>query len=169
MTDTTTTAEGQAMIAALRQQLAEAQSKRPDPAPIPLTPGDQIHFLRSGLTFRTSDEWAATVISQRGMVATVTSDLIEASRDRYGRSWLALVDDPEAQIARWGSVTFARGAFPAGVPTWTPATPEEEAARDLSHDAAWSLPEGPERAAALREHARVFGRPQTSRTMAEES
>lgn len=133
----------------------------------PLKPGDQFHFLVSGVMFATSTSFSgANEVSRRGATVTVTEALIEASKDRDGlNSWLALVDDEDRQCARWGKVTFARGTAPAGLSPWTPATPEQTEAHDLARAAAYAIPEGPDRRAALAEVVATFGRPSTSRTI----
>lgn len=133
----------------------------------PLKPGEQFHFVRSGFIFSTSKSFlGASEVSRRGATVTVSDALLEASKDRYGAdSWLALVDDDDAQRARWGEVIFARGPAPAGLSPWTPGSPEEDEARDLARAAAYALPDGPDRRAALAEVVVTFGRLATSRTL----
>jgi hypothetical protein len=133
----------------------------------PLKPGDQFHFLASGVLFATSTSFSgANEVSRRGATVTVTEALIEASKDRHGRdSWLDLVDDQEGQRARFSKVVFSRGPAPAGLSPWTPDSPEQQEAHDLARAAAYAIPEGSDRRAALAEVVAVFGRPSTSRTI----
>jgi hypothetical protein len=137
------------------------------PATAPLQPGDTFHWLKSGVTFLVSEAWGAGEISRRGMSVCLTDAMIRANKDRNGASWLDLVDAPEAQIRRWGEVAFARGPFPADLPTWVESSPEQEEARDVALRDVRLLPER-EQPAALAELRRVFGRFPTSRTLWEQ-
>jgi hypothetical protein len=109
---------------------------------IPLVPGDVCHFVRSGMNVQTKvGDWtgASTITSVRGQNFVVTADIIEASKDRHGNSWLELVDDPEAQKRRWShGPYFARGPAPADMSHWEPfsieATLEFEARRQVLYD-----------------------------------
>ena len=72
-----------------------------------------MHFLHGGLTLDTSVAgsgfWPSMI---RGAEVTLTSVMIDSTRDRLGRSWLELLDDAEAQVARWRRVTIRRGPWP---------------------------------------------------------
>jgi hypothetical protein len=131
----------------------------------PLAPGDQFHFLRSGIIFRTSSEAFGGEVSARAQTVTVTASLLEASQDINGNSWLDLVDDEAAQTARWGEPAFTRGPAPADLTHWQPGTEEQTVARATALAAAWALPEGDERNSALRDVVRTYGRALTSSTM----
>lgn len=131
----------------------------------PLVPGDQFHFLKSGIIFRTSSESFAGEVSARAQTVTVTAKLLEASKDINGDSWLDLVDDDDAQTSRWGEPTFTRGPAPADLTHWQPGTVEQTVARTNALAAAWALPEGDLRNTALRDVLRVYGRAVTSKTM----
>lgn len=99
----------------------------------PLTPGSQFHFVNTGLTFSTSADdmtGASSQVATRGQTVTVTASLVEASRDRFGHSWLDLVDDPGQQVARWGKVYFSRGPAPEDMSPWTPGSPDHQIAYD---------------------------------------
>lgn len=123
---------------------------------IPLVPGDRIHFLRSGFTLSTKVEdltGAFAHTSVRGETITITQDIIDASLDRFGDSWLELVDDLEAQAARWSNGPyFARGEAPEGLTHWEPGTIEQvlefEARRQVIYD---SVKDPEELALKLRE------------------
>lgn len=102
--------------------------------------GDVIHTLGS-ITVAYFDYHSAAV--SRGQNITLTDQIIELSKDRAGDSWLSIVDDEEAQIARWGSRLVAPGPCPPEVAWWnapgdtaSPALAREqelEAARFISH------------------------------------
>lgn len=105
-----------------------------------LKPGDQVHFL-AAMTVPISPDYGAVL--QRGATIELTEQMIEATRDRNGVSWLDLVDDDEAQIERWGQVTFHRGECPDSITSWNGEdgagmrgllrTQEIEEARLISH------------------------------------
>lgn len=123
-----------------------------------LQAGDRFHFLSSGFTFAINGKVSGGRTSVRGQTVTVTADLIEASTDRLGSSWLDLVDDPKAQEARWGRAVFSRGEAPADVEQWTPGSPEWQMAREQARQEAWALPSEDERAAALQAVQDRYGR-----------
>lgn len=179
MNDTTTETPAQAEIRELRAQLAAVNAAKAERAtkaeaidtethPRPtnkLRAGDQIHFVKSGLMFRTSDAAYSTEVSQRAQVVTLTDRLIEASRDSEGRSWLDLADDIDSQIAKWGEQKFARGPAPASMRPWESGTVEEDIARERALAEVWAMPEGEQRDKALAEVRRTYGRSQTSQTI----
>lgn len=71
-------------------------------------PGETIHlhFVEDGFV-HFGQPW------YRGqeLEIVVGSPQYERTKDREGNTWLSLVDDWQAQIARWGHVKFARGPF----------------------------------------------------------
>jgi hypothetical protein len=121
-----------------------------------LVPGDQIHFVASGLSFAINAQTSGARTSERGMTITVTEALIEAATDRLGHAWLDLVDDPAGQEARWGKEVFRRGPAPEGMVTWTYGSPEWSLARESARREAWAAPES-QRAEALAEVQRKYG------------
>jgi hypothetical protein len=129
--------------------------------------GDQFHFLKSGVTFASSLNFAAaSEVSRRGQTVTVTDSLIEASLDRDGNSWLSLLDDEDAQIEKWGEVRFALGPA-VGIHEWTPGSPEGRIERDRRHALAWATIDPVERAEALLAVKREFPPAMTSRTLSQ--
>jgi hypothetical protein len=119
------------------------------------TPAAQFHFLTSGVLWhaRTPNMWGGTSeVSRRGQTVTITQDMLEAS------PWIArYLGDEEAQIAKWGEVRIAPGAFPDDLDPWTPGTPEAEAAYWKAHDAAWAETDPAERDRKLRTLREQFG------------
>lgn len=76
----------------------------------PKTKITEFHVLADGLTIPT--ERGRGHVVYRGQTFTITEKMITASLDRLGNSFLDLIEDPEAQIARWGKVYLAPGACP---------------------------------------------------------
>ncbi|MGV8976546.1 MAG: hypothetical protein ACOH17_00725 [Cellulomonas sp.] len=132
-----------------------------------IKPGEQFHFLASGFTFATSVGFLGTgTVSTRGRTVTATQALLDASHDKNGASWLDLVDDPQAQTARWGHEVFGRGNAPEGIESWVPGDPEWYSQREEARSAAWSLPTGRARKDALAAvQARFGAAPRTSKTI----
>lgn len=129
-------------------------------------PGDQFHAVTTGITVATSTSLlGASTVLTRGQTVTLTADMIEASRDRNGDSWLDLLHDDLAQIARWGEVRIAPGPAPADMAPWLPGSPEEDAAREQARRAAYALVDDAERRLALARVDERFGRLKTSRTL----
>ncbi|QIK83171.1 hypothetical protein [Sanguibacter sp. HDW7] len=130
-------------------------------------PGDEIHGVRSGLTLSTSTEpigGPPPITLRRGQTLTLTEPMIAASIDRLGGSWLDLIDDEPAQIARWGQRMFARGPAPEGLTSWEPGTPEHTEARERARREAWALPES-RRWDALRRVETDYGPPQATNSI----
>lgn len=132
-----------------------------------IQPGQCLHFLISGFSFSTLLGFLGTAtISTRGQTVTATQALLDASKDTQGASWLDLVDDPQAQTARWGHQVFARGPAPEGIESWVPGDPEWYSQREEARAAAWSLPTGRARKDALAAVQARFGNaPLTSKTI----
>ena len=126
--------------------------------------GDTFH-LRSPMTIAFSEHDSRSL--QRGTTVVVTEELLEMSKDRAGNSWLDLVDDPAAQVQRYGSQKFARGECPPEV-TWWNENPGDGAwnyARQLEEDRIGeiSLPE--DRARAAEEVRKLYGRKNGTTTL----
>lgn len=117
---------------------------------LPVVPGDQIHFLESGVSFNTSDNFSSGHVSRRGETITITENLIEASVDRLGNSWLQKLNDPT-------ETRFAKGPWPASESLWVTGSPEWAAERERRRTAAHSIPDEHERAKALRAVNQEFG------------
>jgi hypothetical protein len=132
----------------------------------PVRPGDKVHVLAE---FAYQDElsWVSGKVARRGQTIEVTEALIEASKDRFGRSWLDLVDDPAGQVAVYGKEIIGRGPFPAGLVPTQPRTLDHREARLEAARAARELPKGPERDDALAKVEKLYGPAEpTSRTNA---
>lgn len=134
-----------------------------------LVPGDQIHILEPvaiALGTSLADSLKADVVP-RGQTVTLTDGIIEASRDRNGRSWiLDLADDADGQRARWnGKVVFARGSWPADQIPAQPDSVEWDEARETARQAALALTDAHERKAALAAVERRFGPKRTHQTI----
>ncbi|WP_036318140.1 hypothetical protein [Microbacterium sp. B24] len=129
-----------------------------------LQPGDLIHFL-SAMSVAVSPDYGVPV--QRGATVEVTKEIIEASLDRNGNSWLDLVDDEGAQVARYGQVTFRRGQCPEDVLWWN--APGDDASRGLAHvkavEAAREISDPIERRLAVAKADETFGPRMTSRSL----
>lgn len=127
-------------------------------------PGDQIHFL-AAMSVAISPEYGVPI--QRGATIELTDEIISASRDRKGTSWLDLVDDEDAQISRFGQVTFRRGECPEDVLWWN--SPGDDASRVLAHqqavEAAREISDPIERRVAIARADEVFGPRMTSRSL----
>lgn len=92
-----------------------------------------LHFLEDGFT-------AAGQIWYRGQEVEFVpgSEAHTQQFDRLGKSWLDLIDDPRAQVQRWGKHMFARGPWP--YTDWSEASevltdPEEAAMAKAAADA----------------------------------
>lgn len=127
----------------------------PIPEPLETTPdgklraGDQIHFLRA------ASAWGQ--VYPRGATVTLSAEMIAATVDRTGRSWLDQVDDDDPRIAR--------GPWPEGEPPWTYGSSEWQMARERASRAAWAHPDPATRAQAFAEIEQLYGPAQaTSRT-----
>jgi hypothetical protein len=128
-------------------------------APLPLAPGDQFHAKLSGVTFATGGGFASSGhVSQAGETYTVTQQLIDASLDSRGQSWLSIIGDDAAQLERWGAVRFGLGPAAPDAPTWsTVGDPDWHAARDTARAEAWAMPTAEARNAALAAMHAKFG------------
>jgi hypothetical protein len=131
----------------------------------PVAPGDELHFLESGLTLDAGEPGLflpRTVDVPRGTTVTLTAWMIENSRDRFGTSWLDLADDEDAQLAKWGRIMFRRGAWPTGEPIYRRGSVEALLERERRRLAAMQALVGDDLKQALNEIDRELGRPTTS-------
>lgn len=132
----------------------------------PLAAGDTIHFVESGLTLDTGEPGSAIphpVSVARGAVVVLTDNMIQNTRDRFGASWLDLVDDEEAQESRWGRTMFRRGSWPESEKVLRRGTPEAHIARDRARAAAEVRYTGDELSQARRAIDEEFGVPRSDR------
>jgi hypothetical protein len=93
----------------------------------------------------------------------------ESGKDRNGNSWLDLLGDEDAQIKRWGEVTFREGPWPDDLPHHKPGSFEYAEARERARQAAWTLIDPEERAWALAKVNEDFGPPPLANTTIQES
>lgn len=153
-----------AEVAELDRAAAEAQTsvvatepEHAESTPLHLVPGDQIHALRTGVTFGTGGGFtSAAHVSRRGETYTITQTLIDASKDANGNSWLSHLASDEAQLAAWQEVRFGIGPAPADLLP-EHGTSEWRAAREEARQAAWREPDPDRRAAALQAVRDRFG------------
>ncbi|TFD61193.1 hypothetical protein E3T43_00945 [Cryobacterium sp. Hh7] len=128
----------------------------------PMKAGDTFHCLQSGLTVSISSGGitrGAVLIRSQNVVLTAESIL--ENQDRNGDSFLDSIDDPEAQIKRWGRVMIGRGEFPASESVLIPGSLEHIAERERRRVAAWKIPDEEVRAIALQAVQKEFGSPKS--------
>lgn len=166
MTDTTnpTMTPARQRLEALRAEAAAtADSATPDDGPRVLEVGEQFHALHDGLTIGTTTQLfggTPAIITRRAQTYTVTPDMLEASKDRFGRmSWPVMVFDPEAQRRRWGKVYIAPGAAPEDMESWLPGGREANEARENAMLTAGQIADPYERRAAIERVKQRFGAP----------
>lgn len=77
----------------------------------PAQPGDTITVAASGVTIHTGQfSMGGGVTLARGDHFTLTSPMIEASRDNTGAvTWPSIIHDEQAQRQKWGHVRFLLG------------------------------------------------------------
>jgi hypothetical protein len=124
------------------------------------------HWLADGLTFsRDLDKPLTGAVSIRGRTEILTPELIRSTSDKTGRSFFELLDDPEAQIQRWGKRYFARGPAPEAMALhpWERGSAAEANERARRIEEAYRLPS---HAAVSAELAKInAGFPRTSKPM----
>jgi hypothetical protein len=101
------------------------------------------HWLADGLTFsRDLDKPLTGAVSIRGRTEILTPELIRATSDKTGHSFFELLDEPEAQLARWGRRYFARGPAPEAMALhpWPRGSSEESNERSRRIEEAFRLP-----------------------------
>ena len=81
---------------------------------LPVEPGDYIHLIDDGLTIVQGGNQGGFT-GEIGDEVLITTELIAASWDGAGRSWLELVADPAKQIEKWGRVHVGVGRCPESV------------------------------------------------------
>ncbi|WP_144877532.1 hypothetical protein [Microbacterium sp. 1.5R] len=151
-----------------REALAKIQAEQAASAPIPVRPADTFHCLMTGATIATGQGLLSTAhITRAGENVVVTQAMIDASYSASGRSWMSLIDNEPAQLAKWGEVRFRMGRAPEDVQTWTQYGDSDwREQREAARQAAWAEPNPDRRAAALRAVHEKFGpAPVTSTTI----
>ncbi len=68
------------------------------------------HVVSGGVSLQ--NEQGKTYVTMRGDQFNVTEKMVAASLSRFGDSWLDLINNPSAQIERWGEVKLASGPCP---------------------------------------------------------
>lgn len=132
------------------------------------TIGEQLHFLHTGTMFHTRVHGIAIAkIANRGDEITVSEDLLELNRDRYGQlpPWLALAKDPEAQLRVFGFEAVGTGPWPDLLSKTIPGTVEHDEAREEARRVAWTIQDDRKRQAALDEVEDAFGPMSTTSTV----
>ena len=126
--------------------------------------GDQITWARSGFVYAEVDHDRLTSrISQRAETITITPGMLHAdTHDREGNHWLDCLNDPDEQVAKWGEVVALPGPRPDNMRWYKNGTVEQEIAHQDARKAAYAIPEGPERDAALTAVKKEFGKLNTS-------
>ena len=89
----------------------------------------------------------------------VTEQLRELNTDRLGNCWLDLVDNRDAQPAKYGEVRFAPGRWPGAVSRLEPGSLAEIDAIAKAYRDAWLLPTEEERLEARASVRRDYGPP----------
>lgn len=128
--------------------------------------GETFHWLADGLTFsRDLDRPLTGTVSVRGRTEVLTPELIRSTSDRSGHSFFELLDDPEAQIQRWGKRYFARGPAPESLAAhpWPRGSAEESNERSRRIEEAYRLPSHGAVSAELAKINQEF--PRTSKPM----
>ncbi|MFF7683876.1 hypothetical protein ACFZA2_14080 [Microbacterium sp. NPDC007973] len=161
MTEQTTPAEttGQRRLREARERAAEREANPASATAIKLpTPGETVHCLVSGTTLHRGGFEGGYVLL-RGQQFIVTAEMIEASRDRFGRHrGVALVHHPELQkLAHKGRVLYAPGPTPEGFEPWEYGDPAWADARERARLDAHAQRTDAERRAALAEVHRRYG------------
>ncbi len=122
--------------------------------------GDVIHF-RSSMSVAIGGNDDGRVF-HRGEELVLTADIIEASKDRLGNSWLDL--DPSEQVKRYGKQVWGTGPVPEDIDFYN--TPGDRASRDIARirarDAAAAISDPVQRQAAWEAVRDEFGTPVTS-------
>ena len=112
-----------------------------------------ISILRSSSIFG-----APSITLYRGHEIEIDQAMLDADQDRWGRpSWSALLDDEEAQIAKWGFVRLRAGRAPRDLQPWTHGSALWAEKREAARREAWAQPTAEGRAEALSDVQRVYG------------
>lgn len=158
---------GVARLRAARAALAALQTEQAASAALPVAPGDEIHVLVTGVSIPTGGGFLASAHTSRaGETICITQKMIDASYSASGRSWMAIIDDEAAQLARWNEIRFRLGRAPEDVQTWTQHGDSDwREQREQARQAAWAEPNPDRRADALRAVHEKFGPAPTTSTI----
>lgn len=131
----------------------------------PLAPGGKVHLLG---TLTWAFDYTHHEVIGYGTEVTISSLMLEAFRDRFGRSILDpdVLDCEEEQVRRWGKVMVRRGPWPHGVDRLVRGSQEWWDQAEAERRAAWKIDDEQERLAALRAVRAKYGTQSTSRTLA---
>ncbi|CAI9386534.1 hypothetical protein [Microbacterium sp. T2.11-28] len=139
---------------------ADDASSTPTAPRLPV-PGDRFHCLVTGTMIGSGSKsfGASSHVLTRGQVVTVTADLLEGARDRFGNltGWPTWLHDEAEQVRRFGRALLAPGPAPEGLQRWTYGDAEWQDARARARAAAWAETDPDERSAKLAELERVYG------------
>lgn len=126
-------------------------------------PGESFHVLHA-MSFPTTPN--QSVAASRGQTYQITPEMIEATKDRTGFTWLSIIDNPEAQIEKWGRVNVAPGECPEFVTWWNGDPATHSLARTLARESVVANTKDPvTRAEKLAEIDRIYGKVSTSQTI----
>lgn len=128
------------------------------------SPGERFHALTAATLPVGGGLFSGGEVVERGRTVTITADLIEATKNKHGVSWLDLVNDAEGQIEKWGEVRFAPGPWPDDTETWVQGDPVWELNRAKAQSAAWAVADEGDRAKALRAVLSRYGAGQPTST-----
>lgn len=124
-----------------------------------LTGGDVIHF-RSSISVALGESTDGRVF-HRGQELVLTADIINASKDRLGNSWLDL--DASEQVQRYGKQVWGHGPVPDDVDFYNGGDrASHDIARIRARDAALAISDPVQREAAWKAVRDEFGSPATS-------
>lgn len=165
MTHTKKTETGRERLERLRREVAEiehhAEKARAQAASValPVAPADVFHCLTTGATIPTGQGFmSASHLTRAGENIIVTGAMIAASYNGGGVSWMALIGDDDAQVAKWGEVRFRLGPAPEDVQTWTQYGDSDwREQRQAAREDAWAQPTAQARAEALAAVEKKFG------------
>lgn len=124
--------------------------------------GDLIHF-RAAMSVATGGigDGADGRVYHRGEELVITEQIIAASKDRLGNSWLDL--DASEQVQRYGKQVWGHGPVPDDVDFYNGG---DRASRDIARirarDAAMAISDPVQREAAWKAVRDEFGTPATS-------
>jgi hypothetical protein len=120
-------------------------------------PGTKIHAL-GAIVF-------GNIALRRGDTLILSRQHIELSLNIHGESFLSLLDDDDAQVAKWGEVKIHLGEFPSDLTPWVKGSPDEDIERDRRMRLAWAKTNPTERYDELDAIRRELGSTRTSRTL----
>jgi len=132
-----------------------------------MTEAVEAHPAIGRLFHPTCDNYVATpggnALYRRGETLEVTADIIDASRDRHGNSWLDDLSE-NAQLDRWGKIRWMEGAAPEGQTPWTLGDAEAESLHRLEREKLKRRADldDDEMVAELRRLSEKYGRIETS-------